>query len=81
MKGTVAGINERFSRMIILTDSGYTFGIGNVEYMQLDHIVTGDLRSNGTEILTNITSGDDFILDIEAYDCDKESALTLLNED
>ncbi|PKA15016.1 hypothetical protein [Leptospira haakeii] len=79
MKGRIAGINEKSNKMIILTEHGYTFGIGNVEYMQLDNLITGELRSSGTEILTNITSGDDFVLDIEAYDCSKEIALTLLN--
>ncbi|TGL58373.1 hypothetical protein [Leptospira sarikeiensis] len=81
MNGRIAGINEKSNRMIILTDYGYTFGICNVDYMQLDNVIAGELRSNGTELLTNITSGDDFVLDIEAYDCSKEAALSLLNAD
>ncbi|EPG67263.1 hypothetical protein ACE5IS_07875 [Leptospira wolffii] len=80
MQGRIAGINERDSKMIILTDHGYTFGFGNVEYMKINQVVDGDLRSNGTEILTNLSSGDDFILDIEAYDCNQETAFLLLNE-
>ncbi len=80
MKGTIAGINEKDSKIIIHTEFGYTFGVGNVNYMQINHVVDGDLRSNGTEILTNLTSGDDFILDIEAYDCSQETALLLLHD-
>lgn len=80
MIGKIAGINEKDNKMIILTEHGYTFGFGNVEYMKINQLVNGDLRSNGTEILTNLTSGDDFVMDIEAYDCSRESAYLLLNE-
>ncbi|EPG75442.1 hypothetical protein LEP1GSC058_2000 [Leptospira fainei serovar Hurstbridge str. BUT 6] len=80
MKGTIAGINGKDSKVIIMTDSGYTYGIANVEYMRLNQVVSGDLRGNGFEILTNLNSGDDFVLEIEAYDCSREAALLLLNE-
>ncbi|TGL58378.1 hypothetical protein [Leptospira sarikeiensis] len=81
MQGKIAGINEKLNRIIIQTESGYTFGIGNTEYMKLNQLIAGDLRSNSAEILTNLSAGDDFVLDIEAYDCSKEVALVLLNGD
>ncbi|TGK19305.1 hypothetical protein EHO61_07490 [Leptospira fluminis] len=79
MRGTIAGLNEKDNKIIIRTDFGYTYGIADVSYMKVNQLVSGDLRSNGFEILTNLNSGDDFVVEIEAYDCSHEAAILLLD--